>query len=382
MITLTSQLRLPDSTTMRAHRTLFLPLALGAAILSLGGLSAARPGAASDGPASLLVFPQYDTRQGSDTVLTVTNTNGDFSQLPSGLFSGTVDVEFVYILRFQDDGDEVACLEFNRTQRLTPSDTLTVMARSHNPQPGRGYAFAFAKSPLTGQAISFDYLLGSGTQLDGIAGGTYTVPVFKFKAGAAVPTGAPTDVDADGRRDLDGVEYAQAPDEVIFPRFFGQSGQPSGSSLVMIHLSGGNPWTAIVNLLTFNDNTDVFSSQFQFRCWTRTLLTDISAVFSNAFLFGATNHDVNEPAGYFGPETGWFRLDGSVAFSQRSTISDPAILACLIEADGPDSTCSLPFVVGLQANGALVPNPGQSPSHPGADAGVLPAVLNSRAHAQ
>jgi hypothetical protein len=355
---------------------------LSLAFLSLGGFAPALPGAASDGPASLLVYPQYDTFPGSDTLLTVTNTNDDFTPLPGGLLAGTVDVEFVYISRFQSDGDDIPCLEFNRTARMTPGDTLTVLASFHQPVQARGYAFAFAKSPTTGQSISFDHLLGACTQLDGVAGDTYTVPVFKFRAGPAIPPGAQTDVDADGRHDLDGVEYAQAPDELIFPRFFGQSGAGSGSSLVMVHLSGGNPWTATVDFLTFNDNTEVFSSQLEFRCWTRTPLASISGVFTNAFLVGATNHDPNEPQGFAGPEAGWFRLDGNVATSMRSAIADPAILACLVEGDGTDSASALPFALGLQANGALVPNPGQFPAQPGSGSTVGPAVLGPRAHAQ
>ena len=63
-------------------------------------------------PASLLLWPEFDNRPGQTTLVTITNTNGSFT-------NGAVRVEFRYI-------DGTTCLETNRTAALTPNDTLTV----------------------------------------------------------------------------------------------------------------------------------------------------------------------------------------------------------------------------------------------------------------
>ena len=82
-----------------------------------------------DKPGSLLLFPYFDNSRGQSSFVTVTNTNSDFNQ-NGQLFAGTVDVEFVYI-----DGE--SCLEFNRTRRLTPNDTITVNTYLDNPNDPR-----------------------------------------------------------------------------------------------------------------------------------------------------------------------------------------------------------------------------------------------------
>ncbi len=307
--------------------------------------------------ASLLLFPEYDSRPGTETLLTVTNTNDDFSPIPTG-FAGTVDVEFVYIGREGVGGVVIPCLEFNRSHRLTPNDTLTVLTRAHNPQQERGYVYAFAKSPLTGQAIAWNFLAGTATRLE--PGNAYTIPAFGFES--SIGQGMPTDVDGDGRRDLDGIEYAGVPDELLFPRFLGQAPPPGAqSSLILIHLSGGAPWTAVVAFLLVNDNAVTFTTQTSFTCWRKQPLSAISGLFTDAALLG-TAQDPTEPVGLPGPELGWFKIDGLVANSAAATIVDPAILACLIEEWGGDSSCVLPFQTGTQSNGALPPNPSLFPA--------------------
>ena len=126
----------------------------------------------------------------------------------------------------------------------------------------------------------------------------------------------------------------------------------NGSNLVLINLTGGAAFEAIVDFLVYNDNEEVFSAQYQFKCWKKVDLLRISNVFADWFL-ASTGHNPAESLD--GSETGWMRLDGNVAFSSAAQFQDPAILAMLLEhIDG--STCGeLPFAVGTQANGDLLP---------------------------
>jgi len=250
-----------------------------------------------------------------------------------------VDVEFVYINKHD-------CFEFNRTRRLTPNDTITVTARDDNPNQREGYVYAFAKSPLTGAAISWNWLIGI-SQVDSAVGTAVDINPYVFKAVGA--QGAATDANSDGLRNLDGVEYEAAPDQILVPRFFGQ-GVGDDSKLVLINLTGGARFTAVVDFLIYNDNEEVFSAQYDFECWKKVDLDRINGAFDNAFL-QSTNHNVLEHVA--GTETGWFRMDGRLAYSTADSVDDPAILSALFEGY-IGATGELPFTVGTQTNGELV----------------------------
>lgn len=306
-------------------------------------------------PASLLVFPVYDNTRGTQTLLTVTNTNDDTTLGTNNLPNGTIDVEFVYV-----NGD--TCLETNRTRRLTPNDTITVLASIDNPNSTRGYVFAFAKR--NGVAVSFNFLVGASLTFSSNDTSDFELAPIGFQAAGG--TGTPTDVDGDGRRDLNGVEYAQVPDVLVIPRFLGQAGpaaqlgatlQDARSSLVLINLAGAR-FTAVVDFLVYNDNEEPFSAQVTLDCWERVALSDISGVFLNDFLANNTNNNPNEIfAGIVDPnpvESGWYRIDGNTADSSAATISDPAILAAQIETVNGDGGAQLPWGLGLQSNGDLL----------------------------
>jgi len=304
-------------------------------------------------PGSLLLFPEFDNRFGNDTLITVTNTNAD-------TVNGFIEVEFIYIGKFDASGQALNCLEFNRTHVLTPNDTLTVATRAHAPDAGSGYLYCFAKSPVTGVAIAHDHLVGDLLAIDGAAVVSFGVGPWAFKATPA--DGAPTDLDGDLLRDLDGREYGCAPDELFVPRFLGQidaggtllSFTEREGDLVLLNLSGGTDFDALVDILLHNDNEEVFSAQTSFRCWTRRRLLDVSPAFSQYFL-ETTNHAPGEILGAPHVESGWFRLDGRIAWSTAASIADPAILAAYIERTGPsNATCDLPFHQGSQQNGDLV----------------------------
>lgn len=293
-------------------------------------------------PGSLLVFPEYDNLDGRVSLLTVTNTNSD-------LVSGSVYVEVVWLDGTPDS--PFLCAETNQTYRLTPNDTLTLLSSNANPNTQRGFAYAFAKD-VQGRAIAFDWLIGDTLLIDAVFALDYAVSPLTFTS--TRPQNQITDLDGDGNRDLDGLEYEAAPDRILVPRFLGQ-GALATSELVLINLTGGAQFNVIVDFLVHNDNEEVFSRNYNFRCWTKVPLSAISSQFSQTFL-ASTNHDVAEIVGYPLQEAGWFEIDGSIAWSTAAQFHDPAILAFLIETANARSGAETAFSLGTQTNGALYPH--------------------------
>jgi hypothetical protein len=299
-------------------------------------------------PGSLLVFPHFDNSSRNNVFLvTVTNTSDD-------QVAGSTDVEFVYI-----NGD--TCQEFNRVRTLTPNDEISVLTKWDNPSMhDSGYLYVFARSHTTGKAIKFDHLIG--VEFTARPNGeTYKLNPWVFTAGAALSQGDATDLNNNGLRDLDGNEYEKAPDRLDVPHFIGTGG-PGGADedLILINLTGGQQFTAVVDFLIYNDNEEVFSAQFKFECWVKEDLADISSAFTNDFLL-TTNHSTTEVYHGTDPaynEVGWFRMNGDVAFSNAAQFSDPAILAALIERNTYLGTTQrgaiLPFTEGTQSNGSLL----------------------------
>ncbi len=291
---------------------------------------------------SLLLFPVFDNTRGQQTLITVTNSNPD----PT---AGSVRLEYIYINR-------AGCQEFNRSRTLTPNDTLSVITKVDNPNMVQGYVYVVARSTSTGKAIKFDHLIGTGVNL-GLS--NFEFDPFVFRAGAALAEGAPTDLEnggvGDGLRDLDGLEYEAAPAELLIPRFLGQDSTLE-SELILINLTGGAQFDALIDLLIYNDNEEVFSGQYSFRCWKRVRLLDISAAFSSSFLL-STNQAPNEINAGGGPaaiETGWLRINGNIANSTQTVLPDPAILAVRIDDALDTPLAALPFSKGLQVNGSLL----------------------------
>jgi hypothetical protein len=332
--------------TWRSNMKLF-PVTATLAAMVLAGLS--RP-AAADEPGSLLVFPFFDNTRGELTVLTVANTNDDQSNA-----NAQINVEFIY-------RNAENCLEFNRLRTLTPTDEITVVTKYDNPNMAKGYVYVFATSKTTGAPIKFDHLIGHEIILNTAAANPdFASAPIVFKAGAALAEGDNTDVNHNGLRDLDGIEYAPAPDKLLFPRFIGQ-GDPFfwDSQLVLLNLTGGAQFQCLVDLLIYNDNEEVFSAQFQFQCWIAVPLDDVSPVFSNDFLL-TTNHSSSEVfnGGHPFPEVGWFTVDGDTAFSSAAQFADPAVLGLLIERTDDnvafrEGGAELPFTKGTQTNGSLL----------------------------
>ena len=326
-----------------------LPAASALAVCLLG--VGAQANTNNNEPGSLLVFPLFENESGTATLITVTNTNPD-------VVTGTVKVEYIYI-----NGDN--CLEFNRTRTLTANDTLTVVTGLDNPNMQEGYLYVFAKGasgPNNNRAIAFDWLIGAAAIFETEECAVSYGPVV-FSAGLRIAEGAPTDKDNDNIRDLNGTEYEQVPDELLVPRFFGQVNNHIETELILVNLTGGSAFTALVNFLIYNDNEEVFSAQVSFDCWAEYELSEINNVFDNSFLL-TTGHAAGETSGIVvtatNPdsiiETGWYRMDGAIAFSSAASFNDPAILALQVEEVGDNELATLPFSTGSQNNGDLLPH--------------------------
>jgi hypothetical protein len=291
-------------------------------------------------PGSLLLFPEFDNRGENLTYLTITNTNCD----PQ---TGSIDVHVFYV-------DDVTCLKNDFTVSLTPCDTWTAITSAHNPNFQRGFVYAFAKSRTTGKAVSFNWLIGSEIVIDGIDVLDYGINAVTFRA--IPPQGQNTDLDSDNIRDLDGDEYAEAPDRLLIPRFLGQDAADGTkrSELILIGLSGGRAFTTVVDFLVYNDNEEVFSAAVTIDCWEKRRLIEISGAFLEEFL-ESTQHDPLEILGNPTRESGWFSVDGQLANSTVETIQDPAVYAVLVERDAPWSAADLPWEECIQSNADLCP---------------------------
>ncbi len=317
-----------------------------------GGCVCDRPSPNYRRPGSLLLYPEFNTRQGELTLVTITNV--DCVQ-NSGQ---NVDVEFVFI-----DGDD--CTEFNRTETLTPCDTLTFLANALNPNQEEGYLYAFAKEydggAPNGTPIAWNHLVGNLMMISGFtAGFDYSMNPVVFRS--PLGDGNNTDLDGDGNRDLDSMEYQPAPNVITIPRYFGQdvgdgnsaSGGYFESQLILIGLSGGQQFTTQACFTIYNDNEVVFSNEYEFECWEKPKLLDITPTFANWFL-SQTDNDPDEIFGHSDRESGWMCIEGCLAYSDSETIQNPAIYAALIENVGSYSIADLPFECGIRTNGALLP---------------------------
>jgi hypothetical protein len=316
----------------------------------LAGLATASPALANGrNPASLLLYPEFDNTVTSLTLLTVTNTNTGVNQDGS---SGTIKVEFVYIGKYNLQHQVINCLEFNRTETLTANDTLSVITKLHNPQQEQGFVYVFAKDPITGKAKVFNYLIGNLMTLESVTSLEYSMNPVAFK-GIGNAAGD-TDLNSDGLRQLDGIEYEGVTDQILIPRFIGYDGAGYRGELILLGLTGGAQFNTVVDFLVYNDNEEVFSAQYTFKCWTRVPLGTINGVFTQTFL-KSTNNAMNEILGAPQVEAGWMKLNGHSAFSTQAQFTDPAIYAVLIEKIGNYSAADLPFETpGLNATpGAL-----------------------------
>lgn len=293
-------------------------------------------------PGSLLLFPEYDNRKlGFVTWFTITNTNRSVN-------TGSVDVEFIF-------REENTCLESNLTESLTAADTLSAITCDFVPTESRGYFYAYAKDNQG--PISFNHLIGQLFGIDAFATCEWSVNAVSFQS--PFEMGEHTNDDGDTIRDLDGVEYYEAPDQIHIPRFIANDPFDEDgflSDLILINLSGGRLFTTTLDFTFYNDNEEPFSREFTFTCWAKPRLQDITSIVNQDNLV-LTMQDPDEPFGDRTRETGWIRIDGQIAQSSVEVIVDPAFYAVLIEYDrmATAAAADLPFEYCTQANGDLLP---------------------------
>jgi len=294
-------------------------------------------------PGSLLVYPEFDNRTANITLLTVTNVNLDEAE-------GTTDIEFRYIGKYGTNGVELPCAESNFTETLTAGDTLTLITNIHNPDHEQGYVYVYAKNAAHEPTVH-NWLTGNLMTINGLTRFEYSINPISY---AGIGDGVLTDLDGDGHLDMNACEYGPNPDEILIPRFLGQGG-PYRSELIFIAMSGGTAFDTTVDFLIYNDNEEVFSSEFTFRCWDRVFVSDVSGIFNNNFLRDWTNQDPTEILGAPTWESGWMRINGHVANSMNTSIPDPSIWAVLIEKVSDRGASDLPFERGERTNGELLP---------------------------
>lgn len=273
---------------------------LGALFLVLPTLALAQPPDPNIHaiPASALIFPLFDSNPMKGTLISVTNTNTSTTSCGNGYKRGDICVHYVYV-----DGED--CSEFDRTECLTPGDTLTVIADLHNPHQVTGWLWVEARDPETLEPISYNHLIGSAIIVESDLDFVWAYTPYSFRAlvtgGEGSDCGFPfTDVVNQGFADFNGIEYEFFPDELILDNFFEQSGRVGNEiTLMSVKPFGDTNVSAII----WNNDEVPFSKGFVFECHTRGPLSLISSIVED--LGGVSG----EPLERF--QTGWIEFRSS-----------------------------------------------------------------------
>jgi len=276
-------------------------LVLMGAVL-MGALAGAQP--TSVLPGSVLLYPRYDSdlSSGTATLISATNTNSSRMVGPNNFRKGDVTLHYYYV-------DGYTCMVQNKTEFMTPNDLLVVLASDHNPMATQGYLLIVAEDPESGDAIQFNYLLGSSVFFNLSANKIWTLQAISFR-GVMDEKNSPvrdrnghikTDAlqnggNANGSVDFDGKEYDSYPDELYIDNFLQEMCTIKGSFCLVSGL--GKDFLLEVSFLIYDNEEDIFSASFKFSCWICLEFSDISRVVTN---LGGTVKEI--PAG-------WMRLNG------------------------------------------------------------------------
>jgi hypothetical protein len=283
-------------------------------ILGAGVGASAQP--LQNQPASVLVYPLFDSQPATSTIINVTNTNTDRSVCVDNdnLQVGDVRLHYVYYGAQMADleaGISAPWLEFDRFEDMTPGDTLSVLAAQHNPEGEIGFLTVKAITPDTDEAIDFDYLIGSAyianSNLDIIW--CYLPYSFQAEGNGSQSTCGHDLVDGPGTI-FDGSSYSYFPDKLYVDSFF-EEGNRFENQLTLMSTSGQD-FINEVDFLFWNNKEDRFSRTFKFVCWTTVSLSDISSVVRNL------NGDPDE----FVVETGWASIDGRRVLDLAGNVVD------------------------------------------------------------
>jgi hypothetical protein len=262
----------------------------GIAMLALACLSAPASAQVSDGPrhlspGSVLIFPLFDSREGFNTIITVTNTNTNTTVCDSNFRQGDVVAHFTYV-------EADTWLEFDIPEELTPADTITVLARGHNAEQKQGWLWVESRDiEVPDRAIDFDYLIGSAIVVNSDFNFEWEYAPYTFRAlteETAQSFGETScghdyvDDGTDFTADFNGTEYDFFPETLYIDQFFGE-GDPAelpGTQTFSntLYLMSTQMTGTTVSFLFWNNNETRFSRGFQFDCWTEASLSEISNI--------------------------------------------------------------------------------------------------------
>jgi hypothetical protein len=297
---------------MSMLKLMILGLVAGMTAAALAAPSVAQPLHAQ--PGSYLIYPLFNSSDGNNTVITVTNTNQSELSCGNGFRRGDVGVLFVYI-------NGITCAESNTEEFLTAADQIVVLAAQHNPNQEAGFLTVEARDPETGLPIDFDHLIGSAIVVNSEFDfeWAYTPYPFQGLPGGATPHGFDacnrpfTDVPSSGNygtADFNGAELSSFPATLYLDQFFGE-GNPASRPAVFfenaLYVMSTSTNLTGVRLLGWNNNEKRFSRTFDFRCWTEATLGEITNAVTQANL--SVDGDMGE---LFGVATGWLQLEPQV----------------------------------------------------------------------
>ena len=313
--------------TSHNRNSMWLSALASLALLATGELSAQ-----GSVPGSVLVFPLHRTSLEMVTIVHVTNTS--LTPRTPQTHGGSTKVAFVYTNVVEDPSRPtrpLSCTGFCRTAYLTPGDTTAVLTMCHNvPIYGQQAGYLTVVSESTdglNEPWSHNHLIGSSLHISG-SGSAYALPALSYVS--PVIEHSPTDINADGRLDFDGIEYVAAPDRLYVPSLIACL----GSKLALIDLTGGPTDLHRVLLSIWNDNEYPLSATFQFSCWFESPLSSLSPLFSEQFLASLPNDSADLDINCDGRndlETCWMRIDsGGVARADNTPITnDGALIGAL-----------------------------------------------------
>lgn len=268
-------------------------------------------------PGSVLVFPLFDSSPSGNTIITVTNTNDDRTICAGSLTRGG-DITIIY---YYFDGETWLCTDI--TEDLTPSDTLSVLTRNHNPNMERGFLIVQARDSETFAPVDFDYLLGSAIVVNSDFDFAWSYLPYSFEAQFTTSD----ERDRCGRKIIEddgcikfgdpddegsGVTYYDRfPDALHVERFFGEGTSDTAPTfmfsnrlvLLSSHPGFDEPEETRLSIVGFNNNERRFSRTFPFICWLETSLADITLSTTQGNLAnGGDDEELN------GVHTGWLKI--------------------------------------------------------------------------
>lgn len=277
-------------------------------VLAFGSAAFAQP--VHSQPASALFFPVFDSGTNTDTLITVTNTNSSLVSCGNNNREGDVNIHYVYF-------NSVDCNEFDRTETLTPGDTLTVLASAHNPETEEGFLWIEAQDPETGEAIVYNYLIGSchvvksgGAAADGDFLWAYTPYGFVSEVVDSTDScdRSFTDLDSGDDADFGGpnAEYSAFPARLYLDNYFAED----GAALDLdnkIYLMVAEREISDALILAWDNDETRFSVGTSFDCWFGGALQELSLLFLEENLDN-TSADELVLAGGTTVYTGWLEV--------------------------------------------------------------------------